>query len=403
MLKMIIVDDEKVIRDTISALIDWEALDIQVIGLCENGSEAYDMILDEYPDLVLTDIKMPGLSGLELIQRISDIGADTEFVILTGYGDYELTKYTIRYGIRYYLLKPCDESEITEVIKKAAHDCVVKRTQRARREKSTQMLNLLYETAGRRILADSLNGGMDADFIVETYEPFVDFFNTAYTLYTRSGETRLSAQELYDGLKQLPDYEPAYVLLLDNTVYAALQKHIAAAAQNTALFTGCGRVTLPGLMQVFGRLADLCVQSSTALLFESNRVYELKRDGKTGEKPTENAEPADSKDDPKSRIVEYVRANIASPDISLKSISQNYLYMNVDYISRKFIKTMGCKFSVFLADERIKKAKELLKGGKMSVAEVAGAIGCANNPQYFSQLFKKHTGMTPTEYTRQNG
>ena len=65
MLKMIIVDDEKIIRETIHSLIDWNSLGIDVAAVCKDGIEAFDCILDEYPDIVMTDIKMPGLSRSE--------------------------------------------------------------------------------------------------------------------------------------------------------------------------------------------------------------------------------------------------------------------------------------------------------------------------------------------------
>ena len=65
MYRMLIVDDERIIRETLSRHIDWATLDVQVIGTASNGLEAYDIIMDEYPDIVMTDIKMPGFSGLE--------------------------------------------------------------------------------------------------------------------------------------------------------------------------------------------------------------------------------------------------------------------------------------------------------------------------------------------------
>ena len=106
MLKMIIADDERVIRESISRLIDWEKLGVELTGLCRNGLEAYDMIIDEDPDIVLTDIRMPGMDGLELIRKVSLMDLDTRFILLSGYGEFEYAKEAMKYGVKHYLLKP---------------------------------------------------------------------------------------------------------------------------------------------------------------------------------------------------------------------------------------------------------------------------------------------------------
>ena len=122
MLKLVIADDERIIRETISTIIDWKQYDIELVGLCKNGLEAYDMILDESPDIVLTDIRMPGMDGLELIQRISQTDLNTQFIILSGYGEFEYAKTAMKYGVRHYLLKPCSEVQILESIQDIAQD-----------------------------------------------------------------------------------------------------------------------------------------------------------------------------------------------------------------------------------------------------------------------------------------
>ena len=114
MLKMIIVDDEKIIRETIHSLIDWNSLGIDVAAVCKDGIEAFDCILDEYPDIVMTDIKMPGLSGLDLIEKVRAAQLNTEFIILSGYGEFEFARTAMRYGVKHYLLKPSNETEITQ-------------------------------------------------------------------------------------------------------------------------------------------------------------------------------------------------------------------------------------------------------------------------------------------------
>ena len=77
MYKLLIADDERVIRESISTLIDWKSLGIELIGLAKDGSDAYNMIIDECPDIVLTDIKMPGFTGIELIEKIRKINTLT--------------------------------------------------------------------------------------------------------------------------------------------------------------------------------------------------------------------------------------------------------------------------------------------------------------------------------------
>lgn len=98
MLKLLIADDERIIRETIFNIIDWKKHDIEVIGLCKNGIEAYDMILDESPDIVLTDIRMPGMGGLELIRKIRQTDLQIQFIILSGYGEFEYAKEAMSYG-----------------------------------------------------------------------------------------------------------------------------------------------------------------------------------------------------------------------------------------------------------------------------------------------------------------
>ena len=100
-----------------------------------------------------------------------------------------------------------------------------------------------------------------------------------------------------------------------------------------------------------------------------------------------------------SQIYVYVEQHLQDSALTLKWIAENYLFMNVDYVSKKFYKETGQKFSQYLTKMRIGKAKELItKNPEEPVKNVAEQVGCGNNPQYFSQLFKKQTGMTPTDY-----
>ena len=112
MLRLMIVDDEQIIREALSSMIDYTSLGYEVIATAKNGMEAYDRIRDDYPDVVITDIKMPILNGLELIERASRIDSRITFILLSGYGEFEYAKQAMKYGVRYYLLKPTDKQEL---------------------------------------------------------------------------------------------------------------------------------------------------------------------------------------------------------------------------------------------------------------------------------------------------
>ena len=79
--KLLIADDEKLIREAIVELIDWEALDIQITASCKNGMETLDAIMDTAPDIVMTDIRMPGLDGLDLIEKLQSLDSHIQFII----------------------------------------------------------------------------------------------------------------------------------------------------------------------------------------------------------------------------------------------------------------------------------------------------------------------------------
>lgn len=183
MLKLIIADDERVIRETISTLIDWKQYDIELVGLCSNGLEAYDMILDESPDIVLTDIKMPGLDGLELIKKVSDTDLATQFIILSGYGEFDYAKKAMKYGVKHYLLKPCNELQIIDSIQDTAKTCYQNIISTYTKANTFQTADNMCHHVLFSIINDAVYQNKPYYETFQTYEPYMDFHFTAYHLY----------------------------------------------------------------------------------------------------------------------------------------------------------------------------------------------------------------------------
>ena len=107
-LKVVIADDEVRICQLIQALVDWDSLGMNVVGVAHNGEEACETVQNCQPDILITDIRMPGCSGLELVQRVKDADPDLEVVIISGYAHFEYAQQAISYGVGYYLFKACE-------------------------------------------------------------------------------------------------------------------------------------------------------------------------------------------------------------------------------------------------------------------------------------------------------
>ncbi|PXV87310.1 two-component system response regulator YesN [Lachnotalea glycerini] len=116
MYKALIVDDEEIERNGMVNLIPWEEQGIEIVGDAWNGFEGYQMVKEMEPDIVITDIKMPGMDGIELIAKVQKDYPDTFFIVLSGYGEYEYTSRAMELGVKYYILKPCDETKILKVV-----------------------------------------------------------------------------------------------------------------------------------------------------------------------------------------------------------------------------------------------------------------------------------------------
>ena len=407
MLRMLIVDDEKIIRETIRDIIDWDALGIEVAGVCKNGLEAYDMILDEYPDIVLTDINMPGLSGLDLIRRITQGAQSAEFVILSGYGDYTYTREAMKLGIQYYLLKPCNEEEIVEVMQQVIQQCLQRRLRQDQQKENCQMLKHLHESVAHNLLAESLSVQPDFKGLEHKYEQFLSFTNVGYEVCRIESTARsISAacvQAFLEYHNAHAESIPYYCLHVGDASYIGFESYdYDYSSLDECMAQACAPACSYRRISV-RCLNDLLPQIHALMQAHGNHVYvgvERKWLCRT-ETGSSDILPSESCTDFVARIIELVTENISDPALSLKYISENCLYMNVDYVSRKFLKTTGEKFSVFLAKVRISKAKSIMAADrKIGINIVADAVGCGNNPQYFSQLFKKMEGVTPTDYLK---
>lgn len=118
MYRILLVDDEILVRDAIRENIDWAGIDCELVGDCQNGQEAAEFVNKHPVDIVLTDICMPYMDGMELSHFLHDNYPDIVIVIFSGFGEFEYAKKAIQYNVSEYLLKPITAMELTAVINK---------------------------------------------------------------------------------------------------------------------------------------------------------------------------------------------------------------------------------------------------------------------------------------------
>ncbi len=121
MFTVLLADDEINILNLLEKLIDWNSLNIKVIGKCQTGTETYNAIIAQNPDIVIIDIKMPGLSGLDVVKQIQEEGLSPNFILISGHKQFEYARSAIQYGVENYLVKPINKDELTDNLTQIIH------------------------------------------------------------------------------------------------------------------------------------------------------------------------------------------------------------------------------------------------------------------------------------------
>jgi two-component system response regulator YesN len=111
MYSVIVIEDEAVLRKGIILTTDWASINLRVIGEADNGIEGELLAKKLRPDIIITDIAMPGLDGLEMIQNLYEELPDTEFLIISGHAEFAYAQKALMYGVKGYILKPIDPKE----------------------------------------------------------------------------------------------------------------------------------------------------------------------------------------------------------------------------------------------------------------------------------------------------
>ncbi len=129
MIRVIIADDETRICKLIINLINWDELGMQIVGVADNGIDALSLVERENPDIVITDIRMPGYDGLEMIEKAKNINEKLEFIIISGYEEFAYAQKAMEYGVKDYLCKPINKNSLLKALRRVNDSLKIKNRQ----------------------------------------------------------------------------------------------------------------------------------------------------------------------------------------------------------------------------------------------------------------------------------
>ncbi|NIK66747.1 MULTISPECIES: response regulator [unclassified Paenibacillus] len=250
MYKVLLVDDEMFVRKGLRNLIDWESLGYDICDEAGNGQEALEKIRLLKPDLVIADIRMPVLDGLELIQKVTEEGAySPAFIIVSGYHDFQYAQRALRYGVHDYILKPIDEAELETTLKTLSGTLGLKKLTTIAGD--SLVTDSIVETLVQGQFSEADNGALCAALQMPEFSSF-DYVLVELHAGPQSACTDWQAKELAAAAQsvsaapngKIPVYEQAsglFGLLIDQktyfspetraeTVYSSLQAAITKSS-----------------------------------------------------------------------------------------------------------------------------------------------------------------------------
>ncbi|MDI4643947.1 response regulator transcription factor [Cohnella hashimotonis] len=380
---VLIVDDEPWSREIVKDLADWEGLGLTVAGEAEDGEEGLRRIGELGPDIVVTDMRMPGLSGTELLNELGARFPAAKIVVMSGYDDFAYLKQAIRSKAVDYLLKPLDPAELNAALAACVREL----------DAAPTALTMTVPSTGNA----ALSGAASDEPAPESGAP--------------SGVWRLPAA-----------FADAAVL----ERYALEKRRIQASLQEldragiAAAYAALGRYLARALSQEeLQGLPARMAQDALALLetFSSEQGIDIVPiwggiEGRLGpgsspeeaamalaERLGEAADAAAKAIRGRARLdLDEIRAHIDAHfagELTLESLSHRF-FVSKEHLSRAFKAHVGTGVTDYITMRRMVYAEALLREGKVSIKQAAKLAGY-EDLAYFYRVFKKRFGISPGE------
>ncbi|MBN1836973.1 MAG: response regulator [Spirochaetales bacterium] len=527
MLRVVIAEDEELIREGLKRELPWSSMGMEVVATAANGLEAAALCREHRAELLLTDIRMPLLDGLELIQQVRESSPETVCLIISGYDDFHYAQKAISLGVRHYFLKPLELDQIEAKLREVGAGILRERSRQHEQELMGRFVGSVLPFVRRQYLLELIYGP-DGDREVARQLAEVGALRESaccaaalLQVELEAGQGRSGAAERrlarmlrnrhYQGgdvyLLRREDREAVLLVVFLGDEPGALREQLGRYLREVrrlprvrAAAAGGARAGLRRLHESFGEARkelllqnllrggglpaardgreaaeaegstgafDLAGVEQALTAGDLRRLEELLEglESSLAERPATAGErsalltglyhllsrqveashldlettlrrsgagpgfdrgaggfgavlaalrriareaaagPATRRELPAHSLVDTARSYIESRycawDLSLEDVAE-HVELNPSYLSTLFKSVLGVNYIDYLTGLRMDKARQLLEGTELKVGAVARLVGF-QTPGYFGYLFKKHFGLTPTEYRARPG
>jgi two-component system response regulator YesN len=395
MYKMIIVDDEYLVRYGIEQTINWGDLGIEIVGDAKNGKEGLALALAKKPDIIISDVRMPLMDGLDFVKAIKDYALDTVIIMLSGYKDFEYAKETLENGAFSYLLKPIDNQEFIDVVLKGIEELNNRRIAQKTLSQIVQDNHMIAES----ILLKALNNPEAIPDWLEKLENYaINLPPQGRVIYinrlVKGKDSRKTT--LAGALSQIMVQKDIASKIIEDDFNLIIisedfseESIVPQIKQALNAFDNLGYIYTVGISSVYRDLSNLPaifqdakrLSQSNLVLSTSTIICASRKLGFTKKLVCD--------------VLHYIAENYAQ-NITIKTVS-DALFVSESHLMHVLKEELGATFNECLTRQRINEAKRMLAQGNALIYEVAMKVGY-NDAKYFSQVFKKSVGLTPIEY-----
>lgn len=359
-IKVFIVDDEDIVRDGLKQYVPWYDYGMEIVGTAKDGAEAFDFMCKHEVDLIISDIYMPHMDGLEMVEKLKAAGKNPVVILISGHGDFEYAKRAIKSKIVFeYILKPISFEELDKVIAAARAKIL--------HDESRSEFPILTNEEWRKLAADekadkiAKQSSIIKEISLCDLEHAIRLFHESWNFmidnnYSNNLISRYCIELAIGIIELVLEERNSRGILLEDPILAVNSKS--------------------DLSEIHKYTEDMINASYKIMSHKERRDVS----------PLINA------------ALDYLNENYADHDQALNLLADR-LNVSPNYLCLKFKEETGINYTKYLNSLRVKHAKELLTDVRLKVYMVSDMVGF-DDTRYFSRIFRSYTGYTPTEYQK---